>query len=97
LGKVSTFQLDNLSSFLLGSLVTAICAGIPYWLSSRQLLKEANRLAKISNLVTRGMEEAGIPKFNRDASGQAIGLIIELEINDTATSSSSCETNNKAF
>jgi len=73
--------LESFLFFLLGSLVTVIAAGIPYWQSSRQLREEANRLAKISNLVTRGMEEAGIAKFNRDASGQAIGLIIELQIN----------------
>lgn len=72
--------VNNLSSFLLGSLVTLVCAFVPFWMSSRQLQSEARRLAKLSNLVTRGMEESGFARFNRNSAGEAIGLVLDEEI-----------------
>lgn len=80
--------MTNLSSFLLGSLVTLVCAFFPFWMSSRQLKNEARRLAKLSNLVTRGMEESGIAKFNRDPAGEAIGLVIDEQVTESVFFSS---------
>lgn len=88
--------MTNFSSFLLGSLVTLACAFFPFWRSSRQLEKEAQRLAKISNLVTRGMEEAGIAKFNRNSAGEAIGLIFDEGITEAISFSSEAAQNTKA-
>ena len=88
LGKQS---MNNFSFFLLGSLVTLVCAFIPFWMSSRQLQKEAQRLVKLSNLVTRGMEESGIVRFNRNPAGEAIGLVIDEQVIESAFFSSKAE------
>lgn len=69
--------MTNTVSFLLGSLVTLICAGIPFWLSSKQLSKEAKRLAALNILIIRGIEESGKAKFRRNDEGEPIGMIFE--------------------
>ena len=72
--------MTNLSSFLLGSLVTLICALIPFIISSRQLSNEAKRLAKLSTLVIRGIEESGLAKFSRDEKGNPVGLRFDITV-----------------
>ena len=67
-------------SCLIGSVVTLICSYIPASRATKQLSAEAERLANLSILITRGLEESGFAKFNRDTSGYPIGLVIEESI-----------------
>lgn len=73
----------NFVYFLVGVLVTLVCAFIPFLKSSRQLSREAERLATLANLITRAMEESGFAKFTRNPSGEAIGPIFDQEIRES--------------
>ena len=46
--------------------------------ASLQLQAEAAKLRGLSEILLRGMEHAGWIKLNRDASGNIIGLLVEL-------------------
>ncbi len=69
--------LNNLSAGLVSGTIVSL---VFYLLSGRQLAKEAARLRNLTTLIIRGMEEGGLVKFNRDASGEPIGLVFERHI-----------------
>ncbi len=48
-----------------------------YIQASKQLIDAANKLIKLSNLITRALEDAGIAEFGRDAKGCPRGLILK--------------------
>jgi hypothetical protein len=50
-----------------------------YWLAGRDMRREARRLHQLSNLITRGLEDGKIAKFNRDEQGNPIGMTFELQ------------------
>lgn len=57
-----------------------VVSGLFYLLGGRDLKREALGLRKMSNLITRGLEEAGLVKFNRDEHGEAIGMRFEEHV-----------------
>lgn len=86
-------ELNNLTTLLIGIIITLICTGIPFYYSTKQLSKEARKLRSLSNLVIRAIEESGIAKFNRDKNGEPIGLIFNMEINESINLSTSIHQN----
>ena len=65
-----------------GALVTWIVAHRYYERASRDLRIEADALKKMTKLMLRGMEEAGLVKFTKDEDGNPKGLYIALEASD---------------
>ncbi len=47
--------------------------------SGDDLRVEAERLRRLNVLIIRGLEEAGLARFARDASGEPSGLVINLK------------------
>ena len=60
-----------------GVISGTIVGTVFHWLSGRHLRREAGRLQRLTNLIIRGMEEAKLVTFNRDASGEPVGLVFE--------------------
>lgn len=79
--------MTNATSFLLGSVVTLICAAVPFILSSRQLIAETKRLRTLSNLILSSLEAAGIAECRRDSAGEIVGIIISATGSSTGRSS----------
>lgn len=71
---LSTGWQGNVTAGLVSGLFVSI---VFYWLSGRGLRNEAKRLRHLTTLIIRGLEEAGVAKFTRGASGEPIGLIFE--------------------
>jgi hypothetical protein len=72
----------KMNEFWFGCLVTIVCAGIAFFLSSYQLYKETKKIKKIITFTIRGMEEAGFAKYRRDAKGEIIGMIFSESITE---------------
>lgn len=72
-------MLNELAVGIVAGLVSGlVVSGLFYVLGGRDLQREAVGLRRLSNLITRGLEDAGIAKFNRDDTGEAIGLVVHL-------------------
>jgi len=56
----------------------AVVSGAFYALSGRDLKREAARLGQVTNLVTLGLESAGIAVFKRNERGEPIGVDVIL-------------------
>jgi hypothetical protein len=48
-----------------------------YIKASKQLTEAANKLIKLNNLITRGLEAGNIAKFNRDKDNEPTGIIFD--------------------
>ncbi len=66
-------------------MVTVVVESIFYRLSARSLRSEAEslraetkKLENLINILGRGFESTGLLKFNRDAEGNFIGVVINL-------------------
>jgi len=70
--------MNNATSFLLG----LVCSIIIFFLSSRQLSNEVQKLVKLINLIIRGIEESGLAKFSRNAKGEAVGMQFDITVSD---------------
>ena len=68
--------MSALTFTLLGCLVTAICAGIPFVLSSRQLAAEAQRLHNLLTLIMTTLENDGLAECERDANGEVTSFTL---------------------
>lgn len=67
--------MTNLASFLLGSLVTIICAGVPFFLSSQELRRESARLRHLLNVIVVALETNGLAEVKRDSAGEIVGIV----------------------
>lgn len=70
-------DLDNIVSVLIGAGVAWLAACVYYKKAGNELRQEATELRRLTNLVLHGLEDAGLVKPNRDASGKIISFIIE--------------------
>ena len=68
--------IGTLVGTLVGGLVTWWVSGHHYVKASHDLEQAAGRLQKLTTLIIRGIEEAGLATFTRDAAGNPIGLVI---------------------
>lgn len=72
-----------------GGALTVGAAWFFYWLASRDLVRETSLLNKKITLILRGLEEAELVKWNRDESGEIIGMVLHLKGTLEGTSSMS--------
>jgi hypothetical protein len=70
--------LYNIVPVLIGAGVTWLAAWLYYKKAGDKLKQEATELRRLTNLVLHGLEDAGLVKLKRDASGKIMGLIVEL-------------------
>jgi len=61
----------------IGGVITWLVSRYYYKKAGNELKQEATELRRLTNVVLRGLEDAGSVKLNRDTSGKVIGLIIE--------------------
>ena len=71
---------------LVGSLVTWWLSRHYYVKAGRDLEQAAAGLRGLTTLITRGMEEAGLVTFTKDAAGNPIGLVINASAHFVGTS-----------
>jgi hypothetical protein len=69
----------DVTLMLVGALVSATVTLLVAWWASR----DARRSLHQTGLLLRGMEEAGLVKWNRDDRGNPIGIQIDLKIHDS--------------
>ncbi len=62
---------------LIGISIALVSLGIAFG-SGEVLRQEAAELRRLTKLVLRSLEEAGLAELNRDASGKIIGLVVKL-------------------
>jgi len=92
-------DLSDLVSMLIGALIGALVGGAITWFVSRyhyvraakELSQEAAKLRRLSTMVLRSLENAGLAELNRDASGEIIGLVLRSGAQLTATASLSAK------
>lgn len=65
---------------LVGSLVTVAVASVAIRLATR----DARAILHQTGLLLRGLEEAGLVHWSRDADGRVTGLHITLHVKDSA-------------
>ena len=83
LSVVSSFLIGHASNLMavgVGALITWFASSYYYKKAADGLNKEAKDLKRLSNLITRGLEEGGLAKFVRDENGQATGMHLEVNI-----------------
>jgi Tfp pilus assembly ATPase PilU len=78
--------VGTLVGILVGSLVTWWVSRHHYVKASRELEEAAAGLRRLTTLITRGMEEAGLVTFTKDAAGNPIGLVINVSAHSGGTS-----------
>ena len=82
-------DLDNVAFVFIGIFTGAVVTWLVTWIYYRkagnELRQEATELRRLTKLVLHGLEDAGLVKLNRDASGRIIGLIIEMSATLTGT------------
>jgi hypothetical protein len=66
----------------IGAGITWIVAHKYYKKAGDDLKKETDRLRNLNILIIRGIEEAGLAKFNRDKDGNPIGLTLQVSVVD---------------
>lgn len=60
---------------------TATCAFF-YWLSGKDLKREANDLRRLNVLIIRALVNAGLAEVNFDGQGNPLGLVFRFEVGD---------------
>ena len=73
-----------LLSTLVGGLITWFVSRFYYVQASKDLSKEANDLRQLTELMLRGMEEAGWVEYKRDDEGNTLGMVFRKSIRETA-------------
>ena len=78
-------------SVSIGAVVTWCVARRYYQKAGNELRQEASELRRLTALVLHGLEDAGLVKLNKDASGKPIGLIIEMSAKGSGAGSASAK------
>ena len=85
--------VTTLVAILVGAIITW-CVGRHYYQQAgKELSEEAAELRRLTTLVLRSMENAGLVELSRDTSGKIVGIVIraELKINVTTNASAKGE------
>ncbi len=61
-----------------GVLVGLLAGGFFYIRAGQQLKNEAEELRKLTALILRGLEQAGIMRLNRGDDGAIVGMVVQL-------------------
>ena len=80
--------LWNLVSIAIGSIVTWVVARAHYVSAARDLEKETKQIRNLLRIALQAMENAGMVKLNRDASGEPVGMIHAVAVSDSLMPSS---------
>ena len=72
--------LNSMTGVLLGALITLWVARRYYVRASQDLRGKASELHRLTTLVLRGLENAGLVGLNKDEKGNIIDLIIGREV-----------------
>ena len=70
--------------FVLGCLIGWLVAHVYYLRAGKQLANEAAGLRRLSTLVLRGLEEAGLVKWCRSDAGEITGITLNLKATEGA-------------
>ena len=62
---------------ILGGLITVLVSLIFYIPSARSLRQESERLRSRTDLIMRGLEEAGLVEYRRDENNEISGAVIK--------------------
>lgn len=84
-------DLYNIVPVLIGAGVTWLAAWLYYKKAGNKLRQEATELRRLTGLVLHSLEDAGLVKLKRDASGKMVGLIIEASAKGTGVGSASAK------
>lgn len=85
-------DLNTIVSTAIGGVISALISWIFYWLGGRGLATEAKRLRDLNVLLLRALEERGLARLNRDASGHPIGLILEgAAVTESTSAGAACD------
>ena len=79
----------NLVSIAVGSLITYLVTRRYYIRAALDLESETQKIRKLLGIVLQALEDTGMVKLNRDASGQIIGMTHFLRANIAAHSTTS--------
>jgi hypothetical protein len=76
----------GITTGLISGLVTGtLTCWFFYWLSGKDLKREAEDLRKLNILIIRALKEAGLADANFDANGKPRGLVLKLRASVGAT------------
>ena len=70
--------IASIVGVILGGIITWLVAKRYYMRATQDLKGEASELRRLSELILRGMENAGWVKLNRDKEDKITGFIFEL-------------------
>ena len=62
---------------VVGGVITLLCSWLFYLKAAKGLKSEAAEVRRLTTLVLRGMEEAGLAELNQDKSGKITGLVLK--------------------
>ena len=79
-----------------GGLVTWFVSRWYYTKAGAELRAESERLRKLTQLVLKPFEEAGLVKFTRSKNGEFAGLVKEAEVHISADSNLDVKAETKA-
>tara|TARA_R110002074_G_scaffold365015_1_gene538628 strand:- start:13 stop:288 length:276 start_codon:yes stop_codon:yes gene_type:complete len=83
--------LLGLVGIIVGGIITFSVSKNYYERASADLMEETARLRKLNTLALKALEEGGLVRFNRNSSGEIVGLVYEVSINETIKTSASFE------
>jgi type II secretory pathway component PulJ len=86
-----TFDANAFFSLILGSAVTWFVTWLYYKRAAAELAQESRELRRLTTLILRALEEAGLVRFTRDQSGAIAGLVLQLRATGVAGSSGSAQ------
>lgn len=84
-------QPDTIISMAVGAIVTAIVAHLYYVRAAKDMEAESKKLRNLHCISLQFMEDAGMGKLNRDASGEIVGMVHELSAHGVITSHATAE------
>ncbi len=63
---------------LIGGAITFLVSLIFYVPAARSLKRETTKLQRHTEMILRGLEEAGLVEYRRDAQGEIVGIEIKV-------------------
>jgi hypothetical protein len=62
---------------VIGGLITVLVSLVFYVPSARGLRRESERLRRRTDLIMRGLEDAGLVEYRRDENGEVEGVVVK--------------------
>jgi hypothetical protein len=84
---MNTSFISTLVAIATGAIVTWLVTWWYYMRAARDLTLETEKLRNMMRIALETLEKYGLVRLNRDASGQIVGMVHEVEVRLTAQSS----------